>query len=649
MKRFQLFLIIILLGAFLPSATLLAQQSGLAWLKAIGSTGRDYSPGFAVSETGKLFLPVLFNQQLVLPGTTDTILSKGGYDMVLMRMTSNGSLENYWHFGNNGVVNVTDISIRNEYVYISGSHQDTLFLFGTGQANNSMVSVSQNNLSGFILKLSLDGDVIEFTGFPTEAIWSVVNNIDFDDEAMIASGQYIADTVSQRKNYLYLKDSDAFISLDEIERLTINESQWYRGKTLISGSYSDTLQLAGQTIDQPASKSGYIALLDSNTAQFISFDSYVEAAVSATVVMDSIVFAAIDFQDSLFVNDSFIAASMGSSDVLVVKMDTSLTIIDKVQLGGVLNERANKLLLSNGVVNLFANVCSPRTILTKAHQIQDSLSLHNIKGNACLIEIDTSFNADFKWVTNQDWSNRINGLYRINNTENILSGIFADSMLIDSTPYYTIGNQDVFLMRISDICLGRLKQSNLEIAFCEGDSVFIQGYSLRGKNELIKAAKPESGVYISKPMTLWYGIREKSCGCLLADTIAFVFSDKNIAPEYKTTISSYSLLDGSELMTVKWCGSCRSNNNLFTYQVIPNPFINQTQLALVLPEQGKLKLEILDYTGTTIYVINERPYTSGAHSIHLPLAGYSKGSYLLRITYSINDRQHTEIVKLIKN
>jgi len=649
MKPNHLIYYIVLFNFFMAFSSANAQQSGLAWLKAIGSDGRESSPGFAVDSSGKLFLPVTFNQAMGLPGTTDTLLPMGGYDLALLHLTVGGELEKYWHFGNKGVVNITDISVENGSVYLSGSHQDTLRLMKNAQAGDSVIGVSPEGVTGFMMILNDEGDVVAYTSFPVDAIWSVFNTISLANNYVFTTGQFIADTTAPKTNFIYQKQGNHFTTFDANQTLHLQEAVWFDNKPLIAGSYADTLNIDESSYVSSYTRSGFVAIIDSNATQFVSFDSYLGAAVTALATIDSLIYVAIDFQDSLFVNDNFIAASLGAVDVMVFLLDRNLTVLDHFQLGGVLNERANKIVVSDQSINLFANVGSPLTSLTKNGQIMDSIQPDNIKGNACLVEIDDTFNADFKWITSQDWSNKINGLHQINQTEYLISGLFADSMLINSSFYHAVGHQDVFMMRISDICLGRLKQTAIQVNFCEGDSVYIHGFTLTDKNQLVKSEYPDDGVYVSEPLKLWYGLREKSCGCLMADTLEFAFSEPEVNNTYASKYSTYTLLDGTEFITMSWCGNCEKQQQKFTYNIQPNPFSTQPQLTVSLSIPGTIRYEIIDQKGTVLYDEPERSFQSGTHQFILPTTAFSKGNYLLRINYMADGEQSIEIVKLIKN
>ena len=69
-----------------------------------------------------------------------------------------------------------------------------------------------------------------------------------------------------------------------------------------------------------------------------------------------------------------------------------------------------------------------------------------------------------------------------------------------------------------------------------------------------------------------------------------------------------------------------------SFNVQPNPSVNDADLALQLPQSLPLKIELYDLTGRAVQQIYNGNMAAGFHRIQIPRNGMSKGLYLIHLT-----------------
>ena len=63
----------------------------------------------------------------------------------------------------------------------------------------------------------------------------------------------------------------------------------------------------------------------------------------------------------------------------------------------------------------------------------------------------------------------------------------------------------------------------------------------------------------------------------------------------------------------------------------PNPFTNQTLIPVTLPESGRIRIEIVNYTGARVQTIIDEEKASGYYEIPFNASGIAAGVYLIRM------------------
>lgn len=82
-------------------------------------------------------------------------------------------------------------------------------------------------------------------------------------------------------------------------------------------------------------------------------------------------------------------------------------------------------------------------------------------------------------------------------------------------------------------------------------------------------------------------------------------------------------------------------------QNIPNPFSNLTQINYVLPEDGYVKLEVLDIVGRQIAVLSDGQEVAGSHYYTLSGNSLPNGVYFYRMIVNTATQQYSQTKRMI--
>jgi hypothetical protein len=107
-----------------------------------------------------------------------------------------------------------------------------------------------------------------------------------------------------------------------------------------------------------------------------------------------------------------------------------------------------------------------------------------------------------------------------------------------------------------------------------------------------------------------------------------VFSITNGSEEtiqYNTRADGLILNDDFEIEFLFSDGSLRLGNNC------PNPYNNQTRIPIVIPQQGRVRLDVYNSVGSLVQTILDEPYNVGYYEIPFNATGLSSGVYFYRL------------------
>ncbi|MCX6272179.1 MAG: T9SS type A sorting domain-containing protein [Bacteroidetes bacterium] len=82
-------------------------------------------------------------------------------------------------------------------------------------------------------------------------------------------------------------------------------------------------------------------------------------------------------------------------------------------------------------------------------------------------------------------------------------------------------------------------------------------------------------------------------------------------------------------------------------QNIPNPFKSSTQITYTLPEDGFIKLELLDIVGKQISVLTEGVESAGIHNYTLSANTLSDGVYFYRMSVNTGSQQYSQTKRMV--
>ena len=82
-------------------------------------------------------------------------------------------------------------------------------------------------------------------------------------------------------------------------------------------------------------------------------------------------------------------------------------------------------------------------------------------------------------------------------------------------------------------------------------------------------------------------------------------------------------------------------------QNVPNPFNNTTQITYTMPDDGYVKLELLDVVGKQISVLQEGQESAGIHNYTFSGNSLSNGVYFYRMTVNTESQQYSQTKRMV--
>lgn len=133
--------------------------------------------------------------------------------------------------------------------------------------------------------------------------------------------------------------------------------------------------------------------------------------------------------------------------------------------------------------------------------------------------------------------------------------------------------------------------------------------------------KPESTTFARDEMVVNLQFRATEAG-LLSEVLTL--ATQQIAPII------YSATDGSIPFSINWSTKELPINDFKAFDNYPNPFINQTNIAFLLPKDSRVTLSVFDNNGRTI-LTKEKDFTAGKQIIQLQEKLPTAGLYFYRL------------------
>jgi len=650
MKPHHLLYYIVLFSYFMAYSSANAQQSGLAWLKLLGSSGIEHSPGFVAHPNGDYYLALTFNAPIVLPSSTDTLQPMGGEDGLLARYTAEGSLVATIQLASKGHVSITDLVLHNNNIVLSGGFQDSLILIKEG--NEQLALHTEQYLNGYLLEFSPNAQLIRAVNPMEDAVYAAVNHLGSNSGGLFAAAYMQSDTSAQIKNVMLGWD-DQQTSLTLMKPASTHKilgiNPYRQTDKVFYGTFRDTLVYGQDTLIAKAGTDACLGVLDEldQPLALLGFGSYQNTeAIAATQYLNHL-WVAINFSDTLFLPNHDTIVSSGSNDILIAGFDSLMNLNHQFRITGVFAENADELFVQGNEMFVFSNVASPVIRIYHNDSLQLEVNQNNMHGNATLFSINNLLQSNFVWMTQHDWSSSITGLHKFNSTETIISGVFTDKLIIDSLQYDAIGNSDVFFLRVSDACISKFKSNYLTIPFCEGDSVYLPHLQRNDQGGYDYNPALEHGIYITQPtgimMENWL-----ECGCLAKDSIVFMFADDLEQKMMTSHNKSQIYLANTQInLTIDYCGEC-AIQQLLTADISPNPFKHNSNLNISVSESGVLSYTLYSSLGVPLSQVVGRQIEPGTYHFNLPLHTHTSGTYLVKVLFIGKEHSLKREIKLIK-
>jgi hypothetical protein len=636
-----------------------AQQSGLAWFSSIASSGVDHSPGFAIDTAGQVFIAVNFSSPLVLEtqGSSDT-LDPGlhGEAIVAQISTENGELLRYFQLSSPGHIAITGIGFYLHRLVVSGSCHDSVFINSSG-GQKAYLGGGTGLHTGFQLFCGPEGENPHFSQPASAALRAGFERICVDDSLLVTSGKYLPDSVAARRVMIAKGDGDnRQLYLPETTyTMDVNDMAFAFGQLFIGGAFRDSLNLHNGKLFALAGKDAFVALADNIDSTYLnvplSWHGLQDAYTVALVSYDASLWVAVNFSDTLHHSDGQRLDGRGGSEAALFRYDSLLQLQASYHLKGNRSERIEKLFVSANKLYVLANISSDSCALI--HNNNNPLQLGHSFGTGAhtLLSIDTTGVADLVWMAKEGRLGRLTGVHKVSPTETLLSGLYGSTITIDSVPYEPFGIQDVYVLRIDDICLNRFKTTKETFRFCEGDSLMLS-YALPAPgNKLLPTGKSTDHFYISRPGS-YHIPYESECGCLEADSLTFEWyrpkPGENPIETLLNERNAFRLAEGGYI-ELRYAGECAKvyDPNQAQFSLLPNPANEITYLRAVLPLDGSLQMEITDGLGAVVFS-EKRKTLSRQLELQIPLQHLQPGNYFLRLYYDTGLKTNIHGFKIIK-
>ncbi len=649
--KLQIIISVLLLIIVQPA---LCQQGGIKWINIIGGKGHENSPGF-VNINKKNYFAFTFEDKIVVTGTNDTLQSTGGYDGIIVKYNNNGHLNDYWWLKSNGYISINSISKRHKKIVIAGCFQDTLKLKTKNNSNNVIIATSPVELSGYILELNNQGQVIRTIITDTTYTYSYYSKVFAKNNKIAASGIVLYDTVLHKNyNKLYYQKGNNIhkLILSDVNCQKVNDLAFFKKHILFCGAYMDTVVFNHDTLIPESNGDAYFSgiSLKSDSSFTKKLRSSQQAEAVSLLKKDSTLWVAVNFYDTLFIQDTIKMVSKGARDIAILKYSSNFNLTGWFQIGGILNERVDKLTLKKKRIYLLTNVSSPLLSISNQDSLQFEINQDNVKGNAALFSLDSTGVVKLSWLIKQDWATKITHVVKITDEKTMISGVFDKKMTIDSNIYFSNGGQDAYFLKISDNCLNGYKAGNRVVRFCEGDSIYIPNV-YEDKEGFLKIANDTSrGIYITEPCSIKLKIIE-SCGCTNTDSIVFQktdFQKTGFINDFPFEKRVLHFFNDSIKIELNYIGDCTKDEDLFTADVKPNPFSNSSDLLVSTTMQGTITYQLYSMQGKPLTPQTEQKIFGNKAIFKLPVQTLPSGTYLLKVIFITEDFTKQETLLIIK-
>lgn len=632
-----------------------AQVNELSWINLYGGKKHEMTMGF-VKDSLNYHLPIIFNDSIRfnLNGSDTTLHSEGGIDAVVLTVNQDGQSTNYRHFANKGDLSITSLEIRNGNLILAGSFQDSLKMI-TNQGEGIFIASTNKALDSYIAEISPDNQILMFSSSPEQANQAYINYLVSDNNRLFACGTALIDSLSEPKIMFFVDSAGqsnysfpcSSLSM-EIKSIGFTS----RGSLGFAGGYLNGHVFNQDTLGANEAQNAFFAYGDDgfNDINFYTYLSPQDAVVAAYVANETESWIAISFADTLIMPQGQSFVSEGSMDVLLVQMDSLFTPVNYYHFAGIMYEKADNLFVQDSTVYFLGNVSSPViTVFRNGSMIQE-ITQENLLGNTVLFAFYPDGGTGLVWSVSNSVIGSIKSVDKFMETETVISGNFHDQMKIDSSFYYSEGGMDVYMMRITDICLNTMKNTVQYINFCEGDSLQLLNYKPDTNGKLMAYENMERPFFISKDVTYWFE-NIADCGCINTDSIRFVQVKRTeLENGLKNRITGQRsiYLNPDNIVLIDYYGNCSTDNNTYSLLLTPNPAGNESYLDFTLTRKCKVIVDVFGTDGVKLMEVVERDYSDGGHRIILPVSSFSSGNYIVKVQLIGDDFAVQKILKLMK-
>lgn len=628
--------------------------TGLKWMKTFYSTGLNATPGF-VYDSSSIFMPVNFSDTLRFEagGAAVSLGSAGDGDLLLARFNGqSGILNLYRHLMSKSHLVATAVTLFDGHLQITGACRDSVFMTADS-GNRVYLGGKPGPEKGFIVSLNTGLNFISFTTPAAELVQSGLNLTEAADPVSVSVGTARPDSVSGTANMVVVNNNGSYapVILDTLTRAEIQDAAFFNGFPWVGGSFADSLLLPDTTLVSISGTQAFVARVQNGPFPYtkaVVWRCYQHATVAGMAAWNGKLWVAVNFADSLMLPGGQRLSGKGMSDGVIMQYDTAFNLLNTFQFGGSYSERIDKLFVSNNTLFVLANTASPDTRVWKNGTESLTVTQAENKGIQTLLTISPGQVVHLEWTAPEGRLGRMTGVHKISGAETLLAGTFINPMVIDNDTFTPQGSQDVYLLRIADECINRMKKSNITLAVCQGDSITLAGAYLVDSSRIVLHA--DSGSLVIKQPGKYFIKLVTDCGCDAADTLEVVMTDgrglKQAEAEAITENSVITLTDKSTL-AITYCGQCGQKEAMPRFSVRPNPSRADVRLYASLPKAATLSIRVVNAEGQG-FAQQQLQLPEGEHSVSLHAENWPSGTYWIHITHNDGTAASSQIFPFIK-
>ena len=617
------------------------------WKYHFGGSGWDRINEFIQGQDDHLYITGFFTDSAF--SSLDSSLSvkaRGDKDIFLMKYNPAGELIWIEHAGGPGFDSPNAIcEDSKQNIYIAGTFAETALF------ENSKVDALGHN-DGFLAKYDENGS---FTWVRQAGSKSNVQHVAMaidDNDFLYVSGIF-EDTVNflssdEPSLIIPSEKSNAFIckynssgevlwvchlsSSGELRPVSVKCDM--EGHVLLSGNFSGELLLKEKQPLSSYGKSDVFVLKLDDEGKVLWLNSFGgpgnDKSKDLQIDKQNYAWAALEFQHEINIEGTGKMLSNGSSDVILIQIDTTGSLISYKHEGASKSDRVRNIHIQQGDIELLMMLNDPETFggfpFDPVRNQYDDLYLGKLNGNT---------KSPQAFYTNGNLL-KYSKIFRADdNASYYVAGDFWDYLTDEKDTSFSKGDKDIFIAKLIDGCKDFNVESGNETEMCPGDTIII-GPDNPDYSYVWNTGETTPTLAVTKEGLYSVVVIDEN-GCIGYDTIKVAnLQEEQCDPSLAEMYLNYS------------SGNNDFDQNTFSVYHNPNPFKDFIIISYSLPETCNVRLELFNLTGERLTYSEFLQQEPGLYDVKLNATIYQPGLYLYKIHAEGVSQHYSHTLKLVK-